>query len=225
MLSPRYDVSMSNSQNDSAPWFIEDAGPEAKKHAPATLRNRDAIVSVLRDQLPESGTVLELASGSGEHVIHFAEAFPRLYWQPSDMNAEACRSIAAWSAEQEFDNIAPPLLIDVTHSPWPIHSANAVVCINMVHISPWTATLSTFEQAAKILKPGDLLYFYGPYLRANVPTSQSNVNFDQSLRNRNAEWGLRDVADMDQTAADNGFARTNMVEMPANNLSLVFCRV
>lgn len=215
---------MSETQNDSTPWFIDEAGPESRKHAPATLRNRQAIADVLGDYLPRTGTVLELASGSGEHVVHFAAQFPDLRWQPSDMNAEACRSIAAWTAQEALENVAPPLLIDVCDDSWPIKRADAVLCINMVHIAPWAATLAVFQRCRDLLESGTMLYFYGPYMRQDVATSQSNMDFDRSLRSRNPEWGLRDVADMDRGATDNGFDRKALVEMPANNLSLVYRR-
>ncbi len=206
------------------PWLIDEAGGEARRHAPATLRNRDAITEVLRDILPASGRVLEIASGSGEHIVHFAQAFPHLQWQPSDCEPSALRSIAAWMADADTANVLPPVLIDVEQSEWPLTQADAVLCINMVHISPWSATLALFRHVAALLPLGAPIYLYGPFARHDVLTAESNLAFDASLKARNPAWGLRDVADLDAAAADQGFVRTDLIEMPANNLSLVYRR-
>lgn len=205
------------------PWLAGEAPGEAdKRHAPATLRNRDAIVEVLRGVLPERGTVLEVASGSGEHVVHFARSFPALHWQPSDPDHAALRSIAAWAAEAGLTNVASPLLLDASDRDWPVTRADAVLCINMVHISPWEATLGLLRSAARLLPPGGPLYLYGPYVQAGVETAPSNLAFDQSLRARNPAWGLRDVADVEAAAAGAGLVLEAVVPMPANNLSLIF---
>ena len=201
-----------------------DGGAGDKRHAPATLRNRDAIAEVLRDWLPPSGTVLEVASGSGEHAIHFAGAFPGLDWQPSDPDADALISIAAWSAEAGLSNICPPLMLDATAHDWPVMAADALLCINMVHISPWEATLGLFAGAVRLLAPGASLILYGPYIEADVPTAESNLAFDASLRDRNPEWGLRDTAAVERAAVDAGFAFAERRAMPANNLMLLFRR-
>lgn len=210
--------------NEPRPWLIDEAGSEARRHAPATLRNRDAIAAVLQSVLPESGTVLEIASGSGEHVVHFAQAFADLQWQPSDCEPSALRSIAAWTTESGAANVRPPLSIDVEQDAWPIERADAVLCINMVHISPWSATLALFRHAAALLPPGAPLYLYGPFVRHDVMTADSNLAFDASLKARNPAWGLRDAADLDAAAAEHGFLRSDLIEMPANNLSLVYRR-
>ena len=210
--------------SDSSPWFIEDAGPEARKFAPATLRNRNPITEVLRNFLPSSGLVLELASGSGEHVVHFAAKLPWLRWQPSDRNEEACRSVAAWTAEAALENVLPPVRLDVSDATWPFDTADAILCINMAHISAWEATVSVFSHAATLLEPGNILYFYGPFIRDGVVTSPSNVEFDYSLKSRNPDWGLREVAAIDRLAVANGFLPSEIIEMPANNLSLLFRR-
>jgi hypothetical protein len=210
--------------SEPRPWLIDEAGSEARRHAPATLRNRDAIAQVLLSVLPASGTVLEIASGSGEHVVHFAKAFPHLQWQPSDCEGAALRSIAAWTAESGGINILPPVPIDVEQDDWPVRHADAILCINMLHISPWSATLALFRHAAALLPSGAPLYLYGPFVRHDVMTAESNLAFDASLKARNPAWGLRDVADVDAVAADQGFARTDLIEMPANNLSLVYRR-
>lgn len=206
------------------PWLINEAGSEARRHAPATLRNRDAITDVLRDVLPETGLVLEIASGSGEHVVHFAQVFAQLHWQPSDCEPSALRSIAAWTAESGVANVLPPLPIDVEQDAWPIDRADAILCINMVHISPWSATLALFRHAAALLPPGAPLYLYGPFVRHDVMTADSNLAFDASLKARNPAWGLRDIADVDAAAAEHGLVRSELIEMPANNLSLVYRR-
>jgi len=208
----------------TGPWTPGDGGAEAKRHAPATLRNRDAIAAVLADWLPPSGTVLEIASGSGEHVVHFAGAFPQLMWQPSDPDRDALISIAAWSGEAGLANIAPPLELDASASDWPPVAADAVLCINMVHISPWAATTGLFAGAARLLSADAPLILYGPYIEGDVPTAESNLAFDASLRARNRDWGLRDLDSVRAVAADAGFAFAERRAMPANNLMLLFRR-
>jgi hypothetical protein len=204
----------------SGPWIPGEAGSEARRHAPATLRNRMAIADVLREHLPRSGTVLEVASGSGEHVAYFAEEFPALDWQPSDPDPDALVSIAAWG--DGIVNVAPPLALDASTSDWPIARADAVLCINMVHISPWNATLGLLAGAARLLAPDAPLTLYGPFLQTDVPPAPSNTAFDESLRARDARWGLRQVESIERVAAGHGFMRDRLIEMPANNLMLVF---
>lgn len=204
------------------PWTPDDGGEEAKRHAPATLRNRDAIADVLADWLPRSGTVLEIASGSGEHAAHFAAALPHLRWQPSDPDAQALTSIAAWSAEAGLPNIAPPLALDAAAAGWPIAGADAILCINMVHISPWAATSGLFAGAARLLAPDSPLILYGPYLESEVATAASNLAFDDNLRSRNPDWGLRDIAAVKAAAYENGLGFVERRAMSANNLMLLF---
>lgn len=194
----------------------------AARHAPATARNRDPILVVLRDILPASGLVLEIASGTGEHVRHFAEALPDLEWQPTDPDADALASIAAWS--EGLPNIRRPLSLDAAASDWPVTRADAILCINMVHISPWSATEGLFTGAARVLPTGAPLYLYGPYRRAGVPTAPSNETFDVSLRGRDPEWGLRHVEDVIALGKRMGLALERLIEMPANNLSLILRR-
>ena len=203
------------------PWTAGEAGVEAKGHAPATVRNRDPIVDVLRDILPPTGTVLEIASGSGEHIVHFAEAFPALHWQPSDPDPVCRRSIAAWSADSEHAHIAPPLDLDAASADWPITAADAVLCINMIHISPWAATEGLLGGAARILPPGAPLFLYGPFIRPGFETAPSNNAFDRSLRERNALWGLRVLDDVKAVARRASLELEQVIEMPANNLSVV----
>ena len=194
-----------------------------KRYAAATERNRDPIAAVLRDVLPERGLVLEVASGTGEHACYFASLFPTLEWQPSDPDAEALESIDAWVAEAGLANLRRPVLLDATGN-WPIEHADAVLCINMVHISPWTATLALLDGAAHILPSGAPLYLYGPYRRDGVDTAPSNEAFDRSLKGRNPEWGLRRLEEVVAEAEERLLRLDRVVEMPANNLSVVFRR-
>ena len=191
-----------------------------KQYAPATDRNRAAIRDVLARVLPQTGTVLEIASGSGQHAVAFARAFPSVTWQPSDPDPTALSSIDAWRAEADLPNLAEPFELNVTQ-PWPIDRADAIVCINMVHIAPWEASLALFENAGRILAAGALLYLYGPY-REGAQIAPSNEQFDRSLKSRDERWGVRDVKDLE--AAAPAFALAEMVAMPANNHSLIFRR-
>ncbi len=209
----------------SQPWMPGDtAGMSAKRHAPATARNRDAIVEVLADWLPPSGTILEVASGSGEHAIHFAAAFPHMLWQPSDPDPAGLASIAAWQTEAGLPNVAPPLALDAAAPAWPVERADAVLCINMVHISPWDATLGLFAGASRLLARAAPLILYGPYIEPGVPTADSNQAFDASLRARDPAWGLRDTDAVRAAATAAGFAFAERRAMPANNLMLLFRR-
>jgi len=207
-----------------APWE-PGSGPAAagKRHAPATERNRDAILAGLRDELPSSGLVLEVASGSGQHVVHFAAALPALDWQPSDPDPAALVSIESWRQEAGLPNVRPPLRLDAS-ADWPVERADAIMCVNMVHISPWEATLGLMKGAGAVLPPGGLLYLYGPYLRENVETAPSNLAFDASLKARDPQWGLRRVEDVIAAAEGEGLVLRRLLEMPANNLSLIFRR-
>jgi hypothetical protein len=207
------------------PWMPGDAGEAAaKRHAPATTRNRDAIAAMLADWLPPSGTILEVASGSGEHAVHFAAAFPHLLWQPSDPDPAGLASIAAWRADAGLPNVAPPLALDAAAPEWPVDQVDAILCINMVHISPWAATLGLFAGAAHLLAPGAPLILYGPYVEPDVPTAESNQAFDASLRARDPAWGLRDTDAVEVAATAAGFAFAERRAMPANNLMLLFRR-
>ncbi len=192
---------------------------------PATQRNRDAILEVLRGALPPSGLVLEIASGSGEHIVHFANAMPGLTFQPSDPEDAARLSIAAWTAETGLSNIRPPLAIDVRREPWPISQADAILCINMIHISPWEATQALMRNAGRILAKDAPLYLYGPYRQKGVVTADSNEAFDADLKSRNPQWGLRQLDDVAALAREAGFSGPAVTPMPANNLSVVFRRV
>lgn len=192
--------------------------------SPSALRNRGPISDVLRTVLPESGTVLEIASGSGEHITHFAARFPALSWQPSDPSAEARASILEWSKAEGLPNVLPPLDLDAAGETWPVENADAVIAINMVHISPWQATLGLLKGAGRLLPAGGVLFLYGPYRREGQPFAQSNAAFDESLRARNPAWGIRLLEDVAGAAEQSGLVMTATVEMPANNLSVVFRR-
>lgn len=208
----------------SPPWLPGEGAPSDKRHAPATLRNRDAIIAVLAEWLPATGTVLEVASGSGEHAVHFAAAFPQFTWKPSDPDPAGLTSIAAYRAEAGLANITPPLALDAASAAWPVSAADAILCINMVHISPWEATLGLFAGAAKLLASGAPLILYGPYIEPDVTTSDSNMAFDESLRSRNPAWGLRDIGAVEAAATDAGMRFAERRAMPANNLMLLFRR-
>ncbi|WP_086734319.1 DUF938 domain-containing protein [Erythrobacter colymbi] len=194
-----------------------------KQHAPATLRNREPIAAVLAQELPARGTVLEIAAGTGEHAVFFAGAFPALDWQPTDPSPEAVASITAYRDDYGGTNLAAPLLLDAAApETWPVTRADAIVCINMVHISPWEATLGLFRGAAQLLGSGAPLILYGPYLEAGVETTPSNLEFDASLKARNPLWGLREAEALDALAAQHGMARTARHALPANNIVLVY---
>lgn len=198
---------------------------DSRLFAPAVARNRDPILEVLRKILPLKGMALEIASGSGEHVAYFAAAMPGLSFQPSDPDPQARASIDAWIAETSLPNIRPAVALDASRPPWPLSWADAILCINMAHIAPWAATEGLFHQAYEILPPGAPLYLYGPFLREGVATAPSNLEFDGWLRGQNPEWGLRDLAAVAAIARENEFSAPEIIEMPANNLSVIFRRI
>ena len=193
-----------------------------KRHAPATARNSEPLAEVLAEELPDRGLVLEVASGSGEHAVFLARRFPALDWQPSDVDPEALASVDAWAAEAGCANLRPAIALDAAQANWPIAAADAVLCVNMVHISPWSAAVGLFTGAGRILTSGAPLVLYGPFIEPGRETAPSNLAFDQSLKQRNSEWGLRNTADLDALAGDHGLRRTARHAMPANNLVLVY---
>ena len=193
-----------------------------KRHAPATARNSEPLAEVLAEELPDRGLVLEVASGSGEHAVFLARQFPALDWQPSDVDLEALASVDAWAAEAAVANLRPAIALDAAQANWPIAAADAVLCVNMVHISLWSAAVGLFTGAGRILTSGAPLVLYGPFIEPGRETAPSNLAFDQSLKQRNSEWGLRSTADLDALAADHGLRRTARYAMPANNLVLVY---
>lgn len=196
----------------------------AKRFAPAAERNRGPIVEVLRRVLPPSGLVLEVASGTGQHAAFFAEQLPSLRWQPSDAAEGALQSIRSWVDEERFDNLMSPLELDVCSAQWPIDEADAVLCINMIHISPWEATEALFEGAGKLLAAGAPLVTYGPYRVHGAHTAPSNAAFDLDLRSRDPRWGVRDIDALAELARGTGFVLEERVGMPANNMTLVWVR-
>lgn len=202
--------------------FYEAPAAGARRSAPAALRNRQPIAEVLREWLPDSGLVLEIASGTGEHAAYFAEAFPKLDWQPSDVHPDALGSIAGWRFESGLSNLREPILIDAGSADWPIERADAVLSINMAHISPWSASLGLIDGAARLLPAGGPLILYGPWLKDDVDTAPSNLAFDSDLKRRNAEWGLRRVEQFADAAEEKGLSFTDWRAMPANNFMLLF---
>jgi SAM-dependent methyltransferase len=195
-----------------------------KRQAPAAARNRQPILDVLRTHLPATGLVLEVASGTGEHVTHFASALPELDFQPSDPDHDARASIDDWTGTLGLANVRPALALDASAADWPIDRADAVVCINMIHIAPWEAAVGLIEGASRRLAPEGLLFLYGPFHRAGHPTAAGNAAFDTDLRRRNPAWGVRHLEDIVALAMPLGFASPAIVEMPANNLSVAFRR-
>jgi len=193
-----------------------------KRHAPATDRNREPILAVLERVLPRDGTVLEVASGSGEHAVFFAGALPGIVWQPSEPDADNRASIAAWTSQSGLPNVRPPLALDVTDETWPLPRADALVNINMVHIAPWAACEGLMRGAGRLLAAGAPLYLYGPFHRGGRATAASNEAFDRGLRAQNPAWGVRDLEAVAEEAARQGLALDEIVEMPSNNFSLVF---
>ena len=196
-----------------------------KRHAPATARNRQPILDVLRPRLPAQGLVLEIASGSGEHIVHFAEALPDLVFQPSDPSADARASIDDWVQTEGLANVRPAVALDAALESWPIERADAVLCCNMIHIAPWEAAVGLIAGAAGVLADGGTLYLYGPYRRDGRHTAPSNEAFDRDLRQQNPAWGVRDLEAVVSLAAAKGFGPPEIIDMPANNLSLVFKRL
>jgi hypothetical protein len=205
--------------------MFKEAGSHLRKgvlHSAPAERNTGAILAVLERVLPPRGKVLEIASGTGQHVVAFAARLQALDWQPSDIDAELRASVARRVAEAALPNVAPPVALDVTQRPWPLARADAVICSNMIHIAPWEATEGLFAGAGAILSANGPLVTYGPYKRGGEHTAPSNAAFDASLRERNPAWGVRDVDDVVDVAALHGFALAEVIEMPANNLTLVF---
>jgi SAM-dependent methyltransferase len=198
---------------------------DARRFAPAVARNKAPITDVLARHLPPTGLVLEIASGSGEHALHFAAQFPALNFQPSDPDAAALASIAAWREETRLPNFLPPLMLDVMADAWPIQRADAVLCINMIHIAPWEATAALLQGAARILPPGAMLFLYGPFKQGGHHTAPSNAEFDASLRVQDMRWGVRDLEAVAEIARAAGFAAPVVEAMPANNLSLILRRL
>jgi hypothetical protein len=202
---------------------MSDPPPFGARVSPATARNRDPILEALRPRLPREGLVLEIAAGAGEHAVHHAAALPGLEWQPTDPDPDALSSIAAWRAHAALPNLLPPLRLDAADpDAWPTPRADAVVNINMIHISPWAATEGLMAGAGRLLPSGGGLFLYGPYIERGVETAPSNLAFDLSLRSRDPAWGIRHLDAVTAAAAGQGLALAERIAMPANNLVLVF---
>ena len=199
----------------------EGAG-DARRHASATLRNRDAIATVIEPFLPETGIVLEVASGTGEHIIHFAKRWPHLAFQPSDPDPTNRASVAAWIAHEGATNVKPPIDLDTTGDAWWDSTADVVFCANMIHIAPWIAALGLMTGAGRILRSGGRLMLYGPFKRGGRHTAPSNEAFDRSLRARDPAWGVRDLEEVERAASAAGLSVIDRTEMPANNMTIVF---
>lgn len=193
-----------------------------RRSAPHVARNAGPIAEILAGILPARGLVLEVASGTGEHILHFAHEFPHLLWQPSDPDPAALRSAEAWRAESGLFNLLPAVSLDARAAEWPVLQADAIICINMIHISPWSATAGLMRGAGRLLADGEPLYLYGPYRRDDVETAPSNEAFDESLRARDPDWGLRALEEVAAEAAKHGLQLDRVVEMPANNISAIF---
>lgn len=205
------------------PYNVGDLAGAVRREAPAAARNVLPIGDVLAEWLPPHGTILEVASGTGEHALSFARRFPAIAWQPSDPDPEALRSIEAWRSDGP-PGMLPPIRIDVCDAAWPVTSAAAIVSINMVHISPWEASLGLLDGAARLLGPGAPLILYGPWIVEGIETAASNIAFDGSLKARDPRWGLRSVAMFAGEAALRGFTFADIRAMPANNVMLRFDR-
>jgi SAM-dependent methyltransferase len=199
-----------------------DASIDGRLWSPSAERNRQPIAEVLSRVLPQSGLVLEVGSGTGQHAVHFARVMPQLTWQPSEQDADCLRSISAWASIEGLPNVRPPLYLDIADEQWPIEAADAVVSINLIHIAPWSATHALLRGASSILPTAGLLCLYGPYRAGGKHTSASNRAFDAQLQAVNPEWGVRDLDEVssEARAVDLEFVRT--FEMPANNLIVVF---
>jgi hypothetical protein len=202
----------------------ENAGllDHARLVSPSAERNKAPIAEVLRRVLPESGCILEISSGTGQHIVHFARVMPSLVWQPTECDADCLRSISAWSAIERLANVKPPIALDVHDEIWPIGQVDAAVCINMIHIAPSSATNALLRGASRILNAGAALVLYGPFRQDGQHTSTSNVAFDQHLRTQNPGWGVRNLEDVAETAGKEGFELEEVCQMPANNLTAVF---
>jgi len=195
-----------------------------RAYAPATARNRAPILDVLRRVLPPSGLVLEISAGTGEHAAFLAAALPHLIWQPTDLDERSLLSIAAHRAAAGLTNLRPPLTLDAASPDWPIARADAIVCINMIHIAPWAACVGLMAGAARTLPPGGVLYLYGPYKEGGAHTAESNLRFDADLQARDPSWGVRNLEDVVLLAVEHGLHHTETVPMPANNRSLVLVK-
>ena len=204
---------------------MTDTVPAGARASPSTARNREPILDVLRPRLAQGARVMEIASGAGEHAVFLAAALPHVRWQPTDRDPEALASIAAWRAEAGLPNLEAPLRLDAADlATWPQAPFDAIVCINMIHISPWASCEGLMAGAGRLLTTDGKLFLYGPFLEAALPTAPSNLAFNDSLKTRDPAWGMRDLADVSRLGAAHGLAFAERIAMPANNLVVVFER-
>lgn len=203
-------------------------GDDGRMHAPATARNRDYILDVLRRVLPDDGTILEVASGTGEHAVYMAPALSRHHWLPTDVDPGRLQSVASWIAAAPAPNILKPVALDASAPRWPFEDLpptrpiTAILAINLIHIAPWEVCLGLMNGAGRILGAGGVLYLYGPFMKDGQHTAPSNEAFDRKLRSENPGWGVRDLRDVEAAATKAGLGLVDVVEMPANNLSVIF---
>lgn len=204
---------------------------DGRQYAPAAQRNKDFVLAELKNHMPKHGTVLEIASGTGEQAVYFTPQLPNISWLPSDYEDNKLVSITAWLKHQPCARVLPPIKIDTSANTWVCEEADfktkiepisAIVCINMIHIAPWAAGLGLLAGAGRILQSGGVLFFYGPFMKGGEHTAPSNLAFDQRLKERDASWGLRDIDDVEKVANSHGLILINTIEMPANNFVLVF---
>jgi SAM-dependent methyltransferase len=220
---------MTAESNDRPPVALEQRGISADRRmfSPSAARNAGPILAVLKQVLPAHGSVLEIGCGSGEHVVHFAAALPKLTWLPSDPDSNARASTSSWIKFTGLSNVLPPVDVDVCAETWELEQItpfDAIVSLNMIHIAPWAASLGLFASAGRLLRAGGLLVLYGPFMRNGAHTAPSNAAFDASLKSRNPSWGVRDIADLEGVAKSCDLGLRKTIEMPANNMALVFCR-
>jgi SAM-dependent methyltransferase len=220
---------MAKSETPPNPVALEnrDRTGDGRHFSPSAARNSGPIREVLERVLPRSGTALEIGSGTGEHVVCFAKALPGLLWQPSDPDPASRASIAAWIAAEGIANVRAPVAIDVRKAAWGVEDAapfTAIISLNMIHIAPWQAALGLLAGAGRMLRPDGILYLYGPFMRSGAHTAPSNAAFDADLKRRDPGWGVHDIDDLVREAAPHGLELREVIEMPANNLSLVFVR-
>ena len=211
------------------PVALENRGRDGdgRHFSPSAARNSGPIREVLEWVLPKSGTALEIGSGTGEHVVCFAKALPGLLWQPSDPDPAARTSIAAWIAAEGLANVRAPVAIDTRQAIWGVEDDApfaAMISLNMIHIAPWQAALGLLAGAGRLLRQDGILYLYGPFMRSGAHTAPSNAAFDADLKRRDKRWGVRDIDDLVREAANHGLTLREVIEMPANNLSLVFVK-
>jgi len=221
---------MTDESDKRPPVALEQRGVSADQRmfSPTAARNSEPILAVLKRVLPTKGAVLEIGCGTGEHAVHFAGAMPRLTWLPSDPDSDCRASTASWIRFTRLSNVLPPVDIDVCAKSWGIEQSapfDAIVSLNMVHIAPWAASLGLFAGAGRLLRAGGLLFLYGPFMRDGVHNAPSNAAFDASLRARNASWGVRDIVELERVGESSGVSLRETIEMPANNMSLVFSTV